>query len=45
VWDPAKGRSQARIVYSCGRADDEQVVIEAQTAAGDPETQLSAPST
>lgn len=26
VWDPAKGRSQARIVYNCGRADDEQVV-------------------
>ncbi|MCB2022422.1 MAG: IS1634 family transposase [Burkholderiaceae bacterium] len=26
VWDHAKGRSQARIVYSCGRADDAQVV-------------------
>jgi hypothetical protein len=26
VWDPAKGRSQARIVFNCGRADDAQVV-------------------
>jgi transposase len=26
VWDPAKGRSQARIVYNCGRADDGEVV-------------------
>ena len=26
VWDPARGRSQARIVYNCGRADDAQVV-------------------
>ena len=26
VWDAAKGRSQARIVYNCGRADDGEVI-------------------
>ena len=26
VWDAPKGRSQARIVHSCGRADDQEVV-------------------
>ncbi len=26
VWDPAKGRSQARIVHNRGRADDPQVI-------------------
>jgi hypothetical protein len=26
VWDPGKGRSQARIVHNCGRADDPQVI-------------------
>ncbi|MFH2088053.1 MAG: hypothetical protein ABIK82_10280 [Pseudomonadota bacterium] len=26
VWDAAKGRSQASIVHSCGRADDPDVI-------------------
>jgi hypothetical protein len=26
VWNPEKGRSQARIVYNCGRGDDPQAV-------------------
>ena len=26
VWCPDKGRSQARIVYNCGRADDPAVI-------------------
>jgi hypothetical protein len=26
VWDAAKGRSQARIVHNCGRADDTDVI-------------------
>jgi hypothetical protein len=25
VWDPRKQRSQAKVIYNCGRADDEQV--------------------
>lgn len=25
VWDPHKKRSQAKVIYNCGRADDEQV--------------------
>ena len=25
VWDPSKRRSQARIIYNCGRADDPEV--------------------
>ena len=25
VWDPGKRRSQARIIYNCGRADDPEV--------------------
>jgi len=25
VWDPVKKRSQAKVLYNCGRADDEQV--------------------
>ena len=26
VWDPAKGRSQAQIVFNCGRSDDPEVI-------------------
>jgi len=26
VWDPEKRRSQANVVWNCGRADDRQVV-------------------
>ena len=26
VWDATKGRSQAQIVFNCGRADDPQVI-------------------
>ena len=26
VWNPDKGRSQARIVYNCGRADDPEAI-------------------
>ncbi|MCG2600617.1 MAG: hypothetical protein KBO59_24235 [Achromobacter sp.] len=25
VWDPEKKRSQAKVIYNCGRADDEVV--------------------
>ena len=26
VWDATKGRSQAQIVFNCGRADDPEVI-------------------
>ncbi|MFB6358319.1 MAG: hypothetical protein ABEJ96_04750 [Thiohalorhabdaceae bacterium] len=26
IWNPDKGRSQARIVYNCGRGDDPEAV-------------------
>jgi len=25
VWDPEKKRSQAKVIYNCGRADDAEV--------------------
>ena len=27
VWDPVKKRSRVRILYNCGRADDEKAVV------------------
>lgn len=34
VWDPKLGRSQARIVHNCGRADDPAVVERLRQLAG-----------
>ena len=37
VWDATKGRSQAQIVFNCGRADDPEVIERLRRLAQDAE--------